>query len=123
MSHSPPLQGGFCPGGASIASRRLLSKRGLFEGGELHRRGNAKLLQKTAETLPCVAARRLLGAPRPIGSAYPRPSRMGPKSDPGVIRRVDISSGIQASLAGRYAIALFELARDEKQLESVGASL
>jgi F-type H+-transporting ATPase subunit delta len=48
---------------------------------------------------------------------------MGRKSDPGVTRRVDISSGIQASLAGRYALALFELARDEKQLESVGASL
>jgi F-type H+-transporting ATPase subunit delta len=48
---------------------------------------------------------------------------MGQKSDPGVFRRVDISSGIQASLAGRYAIALFELARDEKKLESVGASL
>jgi F-type H+-transporting ATPase subunit delta len=36
---------------------------------------------------------------------------------------VDISGGIQASLAGRYAIALFELARDERQLETVGASL
>jgi F-type H+-transporting ATPase subunit delta len=36
---------------------------------------------------------------------------------------VDISSGIQASLAGRYALALFELARDRKQLESVGAGL
>ena len=36
---------------------------------------------------------------------------------------MDISSGIQASLAGRYALALFELARDEKQLESVGVSL
>jgi F-type H+-transporting ATPase subunit delta len=48
---------------------------------------------------------------------------MGPKSDPGVTPRVDISSGIQASLAGRYALALFELAREEKQLESVGASL
>lgn len=36
---------------------------------------------------------------------------------------MDISSGIQASLAGRYALALFELARDEKQLDSVGASL
>ena len=45
------------------------------------------------------------------------------KSDPGVTRRVDISSGIQASLAGRYALALFELARDEKQLESVSMSL
>lgn len=36
---------------------------------------------------------------------------------------MDISGGIQASLAGRYAIALFELAREEKQLEAVGASL
>ncbi|HEV2866232.1 MAG TPA: F0F1 ATP synthase subunit delta [Allosphingosinicella sp.] len=36
---------------------------------------------------------------------------------------MDISSGIQASLAGRYALALFELAREERQLESVGASL
>ena len=36
---------------------------------------------------------------------------------------MDISSGIQASLAGRYALALFGLARDEKKLESVGASL
>ena len=36
---------------------------------------------------------------------------------------MDISGGIQASLAGRYALALFELARDEKKLEAVGASL
>lgn len=33
------------------------------------------------------------------------------------------SGGIQASLAGRYALALFELARDGKQLDSVGKSL
>ena len=36
---------------------------------------------------------------------------------------MDLSSGIQASLAGRYALALFELARDEKQIENVGKSL
>lgn len=36
---------------------------------------------------------------------------------------MDISSGIQASLAGRYALALFGLARDEKKLEAVGTSL
>ncbi|HEX8644737.1 MAG TPA: F0F1 ATP synthase subunit delta [Allosphingosinicella sp.] len=36
---------------------------------------------------------------------------------------MDISGGIQASLAGRYAMALFELARDERQLEAVGASV
>ena len=36
---------------------------------------------------------------------------------------MDNSGGIQASLAGRYATALFELARDEKQLEAVANSL
>jgi F-type H+-transporting ATPase subunit delta len=36
---------------------------------------------------------------------------------------VENSGGIQASLAGRYATALFELARDEGQLETVGSSL
>ena len=36
---------------------------------------------------------------------------------------MDISGGIQASLAGRYALALFELARDDKQIETVAASL
>ena len=33
------------------------------------------------------------------------------------------SGGIRASLAGRYASALFDLARDKKQIESVGKSL
>lgn len=36
---------------------------------------------------------------------------------------MDISGGIQASLAGRYALALFELARDEKKIEAVSESL
>jgi F-type H+-transporting ATPase subunit delta len=36
---------------------------------------------------------------------------------------VETSGGIQASLAGRYASALFGLARDEKQIEAVGRSL
>ena len=36
---------------------------------------------------------------------------------------MDISGGIQASLAGRYAIALFELADEQKQLGAVGESL
>ena len=36
---------------------------------------------------------------------------------------MDISGGIQASLAGRYAIALFELADEGKQLDAVGKSL
>ncbi|QIL02892.1 F0F1 ATP synthase subunit delta [Sphingomonas sinipercae] len=33
------------------------------------------------------------------------------------------SGGIQASLAGRYASALFDLARDEKQIDAVSRSL
>jgi F-type H+-transporting ATPase subunit delta len=36
---------------------------------------------------------------------------------------VEHSGGIQASLSGRYATALFELARDERQLDAVGGSL
>jgi len=36
---------------------------------------------------------------------------------------VDISGGIQASLSGRYALALFELANEQKKLEAVGRDL
>jgi F-type H+-transporting ATPase subunit delta len=36
---------------------------------------------------------------------------------------VETSGGIRASLAGRYASALFDLARDARQIESVGKSL
>jgi F-type H+-transporting ATPase subunit delta len=36
---------------------------------------------------------------------------------------VDISGGIQASLAGRYALALFALAEERKALDTVAASL
>ncbi|HEX8447527.1 MAG TPA: F0F1 ATP synthase subunit delta [Sphingomonas sp.] len=36
---------------------------------------------------------------------------------------METSGGIQASLGGRYAMALFELARDEKQIDAVSASL
>jgi F-type H+-transporting ATPase subunit delta len=36
---------------------------------------------------------------------------------------VETSGGIRASLAGRYASALFDLARDERQIESVSKSL
>ena len=36
---------------------------------------------------------------------------------------METSGGIRASLAGRYASALFDLARDQKQIESVGRSL
>jgi F-type H+-transporting ATPase subunit delta len=37
--------------------------------------------------------------------------------------RVEASSGIQASLAGRYATALFELAREAKAIDAVEGSL
>ena len=36
---------------------------------------------------------------------------------------METSGGIRASLAGRYASALFDLARDQRQIESVGTSL
>jgi len=36
---------------------------------------------------------------------------------------VEHSGGIQASLSGRYAMALFELALDSKQIDAVSASL
>jgi F-type H+-transporting ATPase subunit delta len=37
--------------------------------------------------------------------------------------RVETSGGIRASLAGRYASALFDLARDQRKIDSVGRSL
>jgi F-type H+-transporting ATPase subunit delta len=37
--------------------------------------------------------------------------------------RVSTSGGIQAGLAGRYATALFEQARDKKELDAVAASI
>jgi F-type H+-transporting ATPase subunit delta len=43
--------------------------------------------------------------------------------DFGETSRVENSGGIQASLSGRYASALFELARDAKSIDSVGKSL
>lgn len=36
---------------------------------------------------------------------------------------METSGGIRASLAGRYASALFDLARDERQIDAVSASL
>jgi F-type H+-transporting ATPase subunit delta len=38
-------------------------------------------------------------------------------------KRVETSGGIQASLSGRYAVALFDLARDGKSLDTVAESL
>src|SRR3954467_14676791 len=65
----------------------------------------------------------MLGAPQPIeGPRKPALSRMG-QIHSGVTARVENSGGIQASLAGRYATALFQLARDERKLDAVGAGL
>jgi F-type H+-transporting ATPase subunit delta len=44
-------------------------------------------------------------------------------SSSGALGGVDTSGGMQASLAGRYASALFELARDQRQIDAVGHSL
>ena len=41
----------------------------------------------------------------------------------GAYQHVETSGGIQASLAGRYATALFGLARDENQIDAVTRSL
>lgn len=41
----------------------------------------------------------------------------------GGLARVEISVGIQASLGGRYALALFELARDTRVLDAVSADI
>ena len=38
-------------------------------------------------------------------------------------KRVETTGGIQASLSGRYAVALFDLARDSSSLDTVAASL
>jgi len=48
---------------------------------------------------------------------------MGPNSSVWSLKRVENSGGIQASLAGRYATALFGLARDEQQIDAVSRSL
>ena len=48
---------------------------------------------------------------------------MGQYSCFGAYQHVETSGGIQASLAGRYATALFGLARDESQIDAVTRSL
>jgi len=48
---------------------------------------------------------------------------MGQYSCFGAYQHVETSGGIQASLAGRYATALFGLARDEQQIDAVTRSL
>eukprot|EP01035_Chromulina_nebulosa_P028425 gene28425-37523_t len=77
----------------------------------------------------CIAANPMLTARRPIrGADSGLPFHMGQPVVDEEKNRVETSGGhlggsIQASLGGRYATALFELARDEKTLPAVEASL
>jgi len=57
------------------------------------------------------------------GNPQQRPVFHGINSSSGALSAVETSSGIQASLAGRYASALFGLARDERQIDAVSRSL
>jgi F-type H+-transporting ATPase subunit delta len=74
---------------------------------------------------PCIPPAPMLTGRQPIGGAASgAPFPMGPSvrlSEE--IDRVEHSGGIQASLSGRYATALFELARDAKAIDMVEASL
>jgi F-type H+-transporting ATPase subunit delta len=76
----------------------------------------------------CIAAHPLLGAAPTDGGVrrkpFPRPVFcIGATFRFWSFSRVDNSGGIRASLAGRYASALFELARERRQIEAVGNSL
>jgi F-type H+-transporting ATPase subunit delta len=77
---------------------------------------------------PCIAAKRLLVAAQLVGACGFLPVFTPRFSHQATHRfwsysRVETSGGIRASLAGRYASALFDLARDQKQIDSVGRSL
>lgn len=72
----------------------------------------------------CIARTPLLTAPPTWPGAFACPLWCKPDihllED---IERVENSGGIGASLSGRYATALFELARESKQIETVEGSL
>jgi len=76
---------------------------------------------------PCIPCYPLLGARQPMrGAQFPSccaPFNAWHRFTCWSFERVDNSGGIQASLAGRYATALFGLARDEKQIDAVTRSL
>jgi F-type H+-transporting ATPase subunit delta len=57
------------------------------------------------------------------GGRLPSPFSHGQHIEPEDLERVENSGGIQASLSGRYAVALFELARDGKALDPVAENL
>jgi len=73
---------------------------------------------------PCILIACLLTGARPVrGRPSGAPFFAWGHFHLGDDARVENSGGIQASLSGRYAMALFELARDGKSLDAVGASL
>ena len=83
----------------------------------------------TTDYPPCIAAHPLLVARQPMGalrglSHGSRPVFLhGGKFQFWSFSRVETSGGIRATLAGRYASALFDLAHDERQIDAVGRSL
>jgi F-type H+-transporting ATPase subunit delta len=76
------------------------------------------------KSLSCIAANQMLGAPRQREGAHAsyRPSSKHLQSVQGQ-SYVDNSGGISASLAGRYATALFTLAQEQNAVAAVEASL
>jgi F-type H+-transporting ATPase subunit delta len=72
---------------------------------------------------PCIIEAPLLTGPRTMRGRLPAPPFSHGPTTLGEWTRVENSGGIQASLSGRYATALFGLARDEKALDAVSASL
>lgn len=73
---------------------------------------------------PCIIRIPLLTGPRPIrGRLLGAPFFAWGEIHLGDVTRVENSGGIQASLSGRYATALFDLARDGKAIDTVSSSL
>ena len=86
-------------------------------------RKDKKTVKKRA-VIACIRRQSLLAAPRlRNGGLTPIFGSSGSIPDFGEQTRVENSGGIQASLSGRYATALFELAREGKAIDSVGKSL
>jgi len=86
----------------------------------------AKLYRDTLSFGPSALHPRDTPANRPAtdaGTPYSAPFFAWDDIHLGDETRVENSGGIQASLSGRYATALFGLARDEKAIDAVSASL
>ncbi len=114
--HLPALRCSRVPGiaaKATAAAQRESSALGQGESGS----------GRHTPPLPCIANDSLLAARASQSGARTAPLFAWPTFLSGATARVENSSGIQASLAGRYALALFELARDNRQIEAVSASL